>query len=260
MLAPLSRRILVLVTILVFLGGWFSYTGYIYTNQILIVTIEGSITDFQATTYALHHAIIDPKVKAVILYFNTPGGIANSCLEIAAYVQALANVKPVVAVMGPQCGSGGYIIASFATYIFTHANTVTGGIGVFYVWVDLTEYYQKQGIKMWVFLSGEEKDFGAEWRSPTPEERAQIQSEVNELHQELLQLIQDQRNLSSDALEEVSTGTTFSGTQAVELGLADSLGDMLSGEEKARNLAGIWRYILVTPDLVNSKRFLKALL
>ncbi len=243
-----------------FLGGWFSHAGYIFSNQILVVKIEGSIEDFQSTTLALHRAIINPMVKAVILYFNTPGGDAYSCLEIAGYVEALASVKPVIAVMGPKCASGGYIIASFATYIFAHTYTVTGGIGVISVWVDLTDYYEQEGIKIWVWTAGEEKDFGAEWRRPTEEEREQIQSEVDELFQELLQMIQRNRNLSSEDLVDASTGNIISGSQAVDLGLVDKIGDILSAEEETKNLAGIWGYIMVQPEMNNIQRFLKALI
>lgn len=249
-----------MVSVLVFLFGWFSWAGYMYNNQILVIRFEGSISEFQSITLALHRARIDPKVKAVIIYLDTPGGPATSCIEIAQYVYELAQVKPVIAVMGPQCASGGYLIASFATYIYTHANTVTGGIGVLVVWVDLTEYYDKTGIKIWVWTTGEEKDFGAEWTSPTPEEQAKIQSEVDTQSQWLLDTIQQNRNLSSKTVEEISTGRVFLGSEAVNLGLADEIGDIINAEEKARSLAGIWKHIIVTPDMDDRQRFLKALL
>lgn len=254
-----SRRLLVTLFVLVFFAGWFSYAGYLYSNQLLIVPIEGSIINFEPTTIALHNAMINPKVKAVVLYMNTPGGWADSCLEIAIYVEALAKVKPVIAVMGPQCTSGGYIIASFASHIFTHQNTMTGGIGVLAIWVDLTEYYQKQGIKVWVWATGEEKDFGADWRTPTPEEQTQIQGEVDALFEVLLDLIQDNRNLSNQAMTEISTGKLFSGSRAVEIGLADEIGDIIDAMDKARSITGIWKYIIVTPDMKDEQRFLKAL-
>jgi len=259
-LKPLSRRRLTLLTAMIFFVGWFSGAYYLYNNQVLIVRVEGPIIDFQPTTLALRRAETDPKVKAVILYINSPGGYAQACLEIAGYVDALKKVKPVIAVMGAEAASGAYFIASFATHIYTHANTITGGIGVLAVWVDLTRYYNQSGIKIWVWTTGKEKDFGAEWRSPTPEEQAQIQSEVNELFQMLISTIKQNRKLTTTAVEEITTGRVFLGSRAVDLSLADAIGDMVDAEKKAQSLTGIQRYIVVAPDTEDRDRFLKALL
>jgi protease-4 len=225
-----------------------------------VVRIEGEITDFQPTALILHQARSDPRVRAVLLYLNSPGGLAHACLELAKCVGECAEVKPIIAVMGSEAASGAYFIASFASYIYTHENTITGGIGVLAVWVDLTQYYNKSGIKIWVWTTGKEKDFGAEWRSPTSDEQAQIQNEVNELFRLIVQAIKRNRNLSEAALEEISTGRVFLGGRAVDLGLADEVGDIIDAEKKAQRLAGIWRYVVVTPELDSFSRFLKALL
>ena len=71
-------------------------------------------------------AMVDPKIKSVIIYLNTPGGLAFACIEISRYVSELAKIKPVIAVIGAQRASGGYLIASFASVMYTHQNTITG--------------------------------------------------------------------------------------------------------------------------------------
>ena len=124
---PSNKRYLAMGFLIAFLAGWLLFSYYLYSNQILIVDIQGVITDFHETTLALYRAKVDGNVKAVILYLNTPGGIAYSCLEIASYVKELAQVKPVIAVMGAECASGGYYIASFATYIYVRGNTISSG-------------------------------------------------------------------------------------------------------------------------------------
>ena len=102
-----SRGIFVLSLIGVFLLGWFSFAFYMYSNQILFVSIEGEITDFINTTLVLYQAQLDHNVKGVVLYINTPGGYADSCIEIAASVESLRQVKPVIVVLGQQATSGG---------------------------------------------------------------------------------------------------------------------------------------------------------
>ena len=256
---PLSRNILVIVCILFFLGGWFAEALYLFNNQVLIITIEGSIVDFENVTLALRSARMDPKVKSIILYLNTPGGLAYSCMEISRYVEELASAKPVIAVMGAYCASGGYLIASYATHIFTHVNTVTGGIGVLAIWVDLSEYYEKEGIKVWVWTTGDEKDFGAEWRSPTEEEQTLMQSEVDRLFEIVIDTVTLNRQLTVESIDNISTGRTFTGSEAVDIGLADEIGDIFDAIMKSQVLTGLWNYMIVTPEMDDRTKILRAL-
>jgi len=255
-----KRKMVVLPIIIVFFLGWLSFSFYIYTNQILFLSIEGPIYDFQSTTLALYQGKLDRNVKAVVLYLNTPGGDAYSCIEIGNYVKDLATVKPVIAVMGAQCASGGYYIASFATHIFTHENTITGGIGVIATWVDLSEYYEKEGIQIWIWNTGSEKDIGAEWRSPTQAENTSIWAEVIYIFNELIKDIKVNRpNLTPQDIDAIKTGRVFLGDVAVQMGLADQIGNIFNAVEKAASIKGLWKYILVTPYMDDKQKFFKAI-
>jgi protease-4 len=240
--------------------GWFTFTYIIYSNQILLIPIQGEIMDFQATTLAMHQGLVDNNVKAVVLYFNTGGGLASSCIEIASYVKQLAAVKPVIAVMGQFCASGGYYIASFADRIFAHGNTITGSIGVIATWIDMSQYYENQGINITVWTTGPEKDFGADWRPPTPEEYDQIIAAVDSIFQTLIIDISDNRDLSQENLELIKTGTTFSGLEAKNIGLIDEIGDVVNAINEAMSRAGLWRFLIVSPEMNERQKFLQALI
>ncbi len=259
-----NRTHLVVGFILTFLGGWLSFAYYGYTNQVLYVDIQGAIVDFESTSLALYSAKIDRNIKAVILYLNTPGGMAYPCLEIAGYVKALAKEKPVIAVMGTQCTSGGYYIASFATHVYAGENTLTGGVGVLSVWVDYSAYYEQQGIKIWVWQKGEEKDLGADWRSPTEAENASIQAEVDALFVKLIQDITTNRNdtLAGPAEAVIRSGAVVRGSEAKVLGLVDAIGNLFTAVEKAVSpeTADLWRFIVVTADMTEMQKFLQALI
>ncbi len=255
-----NRRKLALTLVLVFMAGWLSYAYYLYSNQIMIIPVTGEIVSFQPTALQLYQAKLDRNVKAVILDLNTPGGYADSAMEIASYVEDLSRVKPVIAVMEDMCASGGYYIASFADYIFTHSNTVTGSIGVIAMWVDMSKYNEKQGINITVWKTGTEKDLGADYRPPTPKEYNDINATVHSIFKTLLTDIQRNRNLSEDALKTVKTGAAFSGSYAVQLGLADKIGNIVDAVEEAVQRAKTLKFILVTPDMDTRQRFLRALL
>lgn len=257
----MARKTFAIVLVVVFLAGWFSFATFLYTNQILFVSIEGVISDFQTTALSLHQAQVNRNIKAVVLYLNTPGGSAYSCIEIAKYVDNVKQVKTVIAIMGAQCASGGYYIASFATHIFTHENTITGGIGVLSVWVDMSKYYNQTGITIWHWENDEatQKDLGADWRPPNEEEQEMIQNEVNEIAKKILNDIKTNRDLTDEVIEQVATGSLFLGDEAVKLGLADGIGNIITSVEMAVSMTGLWKFIIVTPDMGDRERFLRTL-
>lgn len=212
----------------------------------------------------MYNAKIDRNVNAVVLYLSTPGGMAYPCLEIAGYVKALAEEKPVIAVMGTQCTSGGYCIASFATHVYAGENTLTVGIGVLSVWVDLSAYYEQQGIKIWAWQKGEEKDLGADWRCPTEVENASIQAEVDTLFVQLIQDITRNRNdtLAGPAEAVIRSGAVIRGSEAKVLGLVDASGNLFTAVEKAASpkMTDLWSFIIITADMTEVQKFLHALI
>jgi len=257
-----DRKTLCWVALTVVLTAWLCFGALRYTNQIVVVPVVGPVYSFEPYSSMLTLAKKDPYVRGVILYLDTPGGLAYPCLEIGGQVKALRDVKPVYAVMGGECASGGYYIASFADKIYTHRNTVTGAIGVLAVWMDYSEYYEKQGIKVWVWSTGKEKDFGAPWRPPTEEEKAKIQAEVDRIFRKLLDDIKANREtLTVESFSELKTGKVFLGEEAVRLGLADEIGDLHKAVEDLADLYKLQKplYITVPADMDYRLRFLYAL-
>ncbi|MGP3667060.1 MAG: signal peptide peptidase SppA [Candidatus Bathyarchaeota archaeon] len=253
------KRFLCLVFLSIIVVGWFSFALCRYFNQIVVLTITTPIYSFQDVTTELNNALRDPSVKALVLYIESPGGYAYPCIEIAEQVKSFVEKKPLIVVMGSECASGAYYIASFATEVITYNNTITGGIGVLAIWVDLTKYYEQQGIKIWVWSTGEGKDFGAPWRSPTEEEKASIQAEVNKIYNKIVEDIKKNRNLTSEAVEDIKTGRIVYGYEAVKIGLADKVGNINTAIDDAAKISGLTLYMVVPSTMDSNTRFLRAL-
>jgi len=100
---------------------------------------------------------------------------------------------------------------------------------------------------------------GAEWRSPTQEENASIQAEVDALFMKLITDISVNRNLSNDTVTDISTGAVFLGREAQALGLVDAIGNPLTAQAKAAAMAGLWRFITVSQDMSDAQKFLRAM-
>ncbi len=194
------------------------------SNQIGIVQLVGPIYSFQGITRQIENAEKDPRVKGLVLYVNSPGGGAFACMEIRRYLDNMS--KPNVAVMDEVGASGAYYIASAADDLMAHANTLTGSVGVISIWEDYSEWLENEGIKYWVWKTGEAKDLYEPWRSPTQEENRTIQKRLNETYEVLISDIASGRpNMTVEEVRNVANGSLYTGLEAFQLGLIDEIGD-----------------------------------
>ena len=107
-----------------------------------------SVIDAQKVCADLQDLAKDKDVKAVVLRVNSPGGSAYASEQIRHQVMELKKVKPVVVSMGSYAASGGYYISCPANWIVAEPNTLTGSIGIFGMFPDVSGLLrEKLGLK-----------------------------------------------------------------------------------------------------------------
>ena len=221
--------------------------------RIAVVPIEGTIASadntvggIQPTTTpegfadALRQAGQDTSVVAVVLEVNSPGGGVTASDEMhQSILEFRKNTgKPVVVSMGDTAASGGYYIATAADRIVANETTLTGSLGVIIPLNNYAEAANKFGIKQVVIKSGKYKDMGSAFREMTPEERDILQSFVDDLYAQFVDVISEGRDIPKDRVREIADGRVYSGLQAKKLGLIDSFGGLDEASAIAGNLAG----------------------
>src|SRR5919106_2140821 len=221
--------------------------------RIAVVPVEGTIAPAdntlggtQPTTTpegladALRQAGQDTNVVAVVLEVNSPGGGVTASDEMHQSILDFREntSKPVVISMGDTAASGGYYIATAADRIFAHETTLTGSLGVIIPLNNYAEAADKYGIKQVVIKSGKYKDIGSAFREMTPEERDILQSFVDHLYAQFVDVISEGRDIPKDRVREIADGRVYSGLQAKKLGLIDSFGGLDEASAIAGNLAG----------------------
>ncbi|RDW18650.1 signal peptide peptidase SppA [Oceanobacillus arenosus] len=176
----------------------------------------------------LDHVAEDDTVKAVILDVNTPGGGVVESAEIHEKVLEIQQTyeKPVYVSMGNTAASGGYYISAPADKIVAHPATLTGSIGVIMQALNYAELADNIGIDFNTIKSGEYKDIMSASREMTDEERAILQTMIDELYGEFVQVIVDGRGMSESVVRELGDGRVYTGSQAKENGLVDELGTL----------------------------------
>lgn len=188
----------------------------------------------------LKEAREDPRVKAVVLRINSPGGSAAGAQEIADEVTKLkeAGVK-VVASMGDVAASGAYWVASGADLIVANPATMTGSIGVIMEVQNIEALYKKLGIEVNVIKSAPMKDIGSSTRPMTPEERSLLQGMVNDIFDQFVSQVSNGRKMPREKVLGLADGRIFTGRQAKSIGLIDQFGNFHDSIDQAVKLAGI---------------------
>lgn len=188
----------------------------------------------------------DEEVKAVVIRVNSPGGSAYVSDQIWKQVKALKAEKPVVVSMGNVAASGGYYISCAANQIVAEPNTLTGSIGVFGMFPNMTGLFEKLDITSDVVKTHTFSDMGNTARPMTEAEKALVQGTVERNYRTFLSRCADGRNMSMEAIDAIGQGRVWTGEQALANGLVDRLGDLDTAIQVAADLADLSEYSVQT--------------
>ncbi|MFQ3633941.1 signal peptide peptidase SppA [Roseiflexus sp.] len=205
-----------------------------------IPLIGGEIAGSESIVQALREAERNPRIAAVILYINSPGGSAFDTDLIWREVRRLDRRKPVVAVMGDVAASGGYYVASGARAIFAQPGTVTGSIGVLIVRLVFDGLVRRAGVNTVAIGRGANSAFFAS-DAPTEQERLATRALIDESYAMFRQRVVEGRSMPEETLEPLAGGRVWTGSEARERRLIDNVGGMPEALLKAQELAGLPR-------------------
>jgi protease-4 len=243
----------VVILVLVFSHGDFPRLGG--TDAIVVIRIDDVITDAKPVLDRIDLYKDRDDVKAVVLRMETPGGSVAASQELASAVQKLRSDNKIVVTSVANLGaSGGYYIASQSNVIVVNAGSLVGSIGVIMEHFEFSELADKIGLNFDAITSGRMKEVGSMTRPMRADERALIQSVIDDAFRQFRDAVLDGRSSAiakslgveeSDspaieaALDAVADGRILTGAQAVDAGLADELGDLQDAIDIARERAGI---------------------
>lgn len=237
-------------------------------DKVAVVVAKGTILDGNqkagtiggdSTAKLLREARKDEDVKAVVLQVDSGGGSAFASEVIRREVLLLQEAgKPVVASMGSVAASGGYWISASADHIIAEPSTITGSIGIFGMFTTFERSFNHLGIYAdgvsTTELSGIAPD------RPLKAGYAElIQMNIEHGYDRFISLVAGARNMTKEAVDEIAQGRVWIGTQALELGLVDELGNLETAVNKAAELAQLESFekFYVTPELSEKELLLQ---
>ena len=224
--------------------------GVTIGDAVAVVDIQGEIFYDRWKLNEIESHRDNDKIKAVVLFINSPGGGVAASQALHRAVLDLRLEKPVIAYMASVAASGGYYVACATDSILAMEGTLTGSIGVIASFVRTEELYQKIGLDVTVIKSGKYKDVGSPFRKMTETEKAYIGDLLDQLYQQFLLAVSETRDIPIEEVEDLAEGRLYTGEQAVEVGLVDRLGSYEDAILLAARMGGIEG----DPNIVKKRR------
>jgi protease-4 len=219
-------------------------------GQIALVEVKGVILESENVVRQLK-GYRDDGVRAVLIRIESPGGGVVASQEIYEEVRKTRDGgTPVVVSMGSLAASGGYYVACGSSLIVANRGTLTGSIGVISEFLELKDALAKLGIEVNTVKAGRLKDAGSPMRKMSETDRGYFQQLMDDVHSQFIDVVENERGLTHEEVVDLADGRVFTGEQAVELGLVDTLGTYEDAIAIAADLAGIEG----TPSIVRERK------
>lgn len=207
---------------------------------------SGSDASAELIVSALRGAFEDEGARGVVLLINSPGGSPVQAGIINDEIRRLKakHGKPVFAVVEESCASAAYYIAVATDRIFVDKASIVGSIGVLMDGFGFTGLMEKLGVERRLMTAGENKGFMDPFSAQSDKQKIFAQAMLDQIHRQFIEAVKKGRGDRLKETPETFSGLFWSGQQAVELGLADQLG----------NLDFVAREVIKAEDLVDYTR------
>lgn len=206
------------------------------TSHAALIEIEGVIDaggngSAEVVNRALNRAFNDSGSVGVIMRINSPGGSPVQAGMINDEIKRLRKEhpkKPLYVVVEEMCASGGYYVAVAGDKIFVNKASIVGSIGVLMDGYGFTGLMEKVGVERRLLTAGENKGFLDPFSPQSPAHKEYAQVMLNEIHQQFIDVVRAGRGKRLKETTDTFSGLFWSGSKAVEIGLADGFGTVNS--------------------------------
>lgn len=187
----------------------------------------------------LRKARDDKKVKAIIIRIDSPGGSVIASEEIWDEIIRARSVKPVYASMSDVAASGGYYMAMACDTIIAHPATITGSIGVVLAIPNVSGTMDKLGLSADTINLGSNSQFMNGMFPFDDKSKEKLYQLSKSIYDRFLTRAAESRNMTYDNLRQYAKGRVWSGTDAKQRGLIDTLGGLETTIHMVKNRLGV---------------------
>lgn len=229
--------------------------GRLGSPKVVIIDVSGLIANAPQSGFlsaglnpvasfaeSLNAAASDPKVVAIIVRINSPGGTVTASDMMYRELNRFRerSGKPAVVLMMDVAASGGYYLACAGDHVIAYPTTITGSIGVIFQTLSIRPALDRIGVKAEALVSGPNKAAGSPLETLSDGQREVLQGLVDTFYADFVGVVRERRrDIGPDLWPMITDGRVFTGKRAYELGLVDQLGDVRDAFARAKALAGV---------------------
>lgn len=210
-------------------------------GRVAIVPIHGIIDSEREVLRSLERFREDESVGAFVVEIRSPGGTVGGSQSLYREIRSLRDEddRPVLAWIGDVGASGGYYAALGADSIYALPGSITGSIGVIMELPNARRLLRKAGVEVEVVKSGPHKDAGSLLRPLSEEDRAVLQTLVDDAYRQFVEAVSESRGFEGERARELADGRVYSGERARRLGLVDGLATLSETVDRAGRMTGL---------------------
>ncbi|SEJ21505.1 signal peptide peptidase SppA [Azotobacter beijerinckii] len=210
-------------------------TGYDLAGSVAIIPVHGTLvqktgtlrpwsgmTGYDGIRQAFLTALYDPKVEAIVLDVDSPGGEVAGCFDLVDMIYQARGSKPIWSILNESAYSAAYAIASAADKIYVPRTGGTGSVGVICMHVDFSKALTEAGLQVTFITYGERKADGHREIPLTAEVLERFQADIDTMGELFVDTVARNRNLAASAVRDTQA-STYLGKTGVEIGLADAI-------------------------------------
>lgn len=215
------------------------YVRPFITNSVAIIAIEGVLcakgkwvgknsgeTSYEGIMAQVAMARQDPMVRGVVLEVDSPGGEVSGMFACARAIHALAQEKPVLAILSDMACSAGYALASAANAIIIPDTGCAGSIGVIALHASYAGMLEREGVEITILKAGARKADLNPYEALPTDVRDRYLADLEGLREKFAATVALHRGARLDLAAAMATeAETYTGQAAVDAGLADAVAD-----------------------------------
>lgn len=221
-----------LIAVLVLVVDWGGSEKLVDGKHTALINLRGTIeTTGEASADkingALQSAFEDKGTAGIIIRINSPGGSpvqAGIVNDEIRRLRAKYPEIPLYVVVEDLCASGGYYIAAAADKIFVDKASIVGSIGVLMEGFGFTGTMDKLGVERRLLTAGINKGFLDPFSPQDEKQKEHAQVLLGEIHKQFIEVVRQGRGKRLKETPEMFSGLMWTGSQSIQLGLADDFG------------------------------------
>lgn len=178
----------------------------------------------------VREAVANPKVRAVVLDVDSPGGMAMGNEEAALQIYNARGTKPIAASINGYGASAAYYLASAVDpgRVYASASSIVPSVGTLLMHADVSEAWSKFGVKWTSIHHGKDKGTGSSVVPLSDRGKQLLQEFVDGHGEQFVAAVARNRGISvADVNARFKQGWVFAtADQAKEAGAIDQVGNL----------------------------------